>query len=417
MPWLEQTSGGLPDPEPWGKEAGQLQQDILDELSDHLDCALSRELRKTTDGDEASARARVLKKFGNPRKLARSLWFAAMKEQVMSNRIMMTTNIVLAFAVLAICIFTISAMKRNNAITEAILAKLEEITDTSTSGIPPDWGHITVMVSSGNPQLRPVSGFRFSLHGYPFDSQNQQFISGEADEYGTYTFGPIRAGSYRLDTYSAQGEGNTSHVTLYPGGHPEAEVHYQRPAPKPEPFSFAWNIPTELESAFAYAMLEFRITKFANPDNPDETWHLDHTFHVLVRADGQAALLAEARDIITHLDEDRVSIDSGKLQFQEQLELDNSIGYFIAMSKLYLNRKDPDPNLNRTRSDVAGHGKEYGFLDFKRMAQSQGQTGTLFGKMFRILSKPGNPNEIILTLPESRNAREKAPLPAHNVDD
>lgn len=414
MAWREETSGGLPDPEQWGPQAGQIQQDIRDELSDHLGCALSQELRETTDGDEASARARVLEKFGNPRKLAKSLWFAAMKEQMMNNRIMMGTNIVLAIAVIAICIFTFSAMNRNNEVTEAMLARLETFATPPASETPPEWGRVTARVISEDPQGRPASDFHFSLYGNPFNSPQSQSIEGDADEDGTYTFGAIRAGSYSLTTSFPNGEENRTKVVLYPGGHTEAEIHFQRPVPKQEQFSFDWDIPAEIKSAIAYAVVEFSTHSFRNPDYPDESWEDKQTIRVLVRADGQAAIMDNPRDVFSYLDNDRVKIESGKLQFEDRLELDNSIQQAIQLSKLYLIPENTLLNIRGEPTDLAVPGDEYVLLDYRRPPDPRSQSLLLRDYLNYRPIISGNPNTIKVTLSEKQIERVKTLLPAHN---
>ncbi|MFH1299826.1 MAG: hypothetical protein ABIK07_02100, partial [Planctomycetota bacterium] len=67
-------------------EPSSLRQDIIDELSDHFVCALNRELLKNPD--EQTAKQRVLNQFGDPIKIACQLWLDAMKEKIMSQRIM-----------------------------------------------------------------------------------------------------------------------------------------------------------------------------------------------------------------------------------------------------------------------------------------------------------------------------------------
>ncbi len=67
-------------------EPTSLRQDIVDEILDHLQCGLRRELL-IQGGDEASAKERVLSRFGDPREIARKLWFQAMWSKIMSQRI------------------------------------------------------------------------------------------------------------------------------------------------------------------------------------------------------------------------------------------------------------------------------------------------------------------------------------------
>ena len=68
-------------------EPPSLRAEILDELADHLACAMQRELRRTPD--VKAARKAVIARFGNPASVARALWFQAMKEAIMKDRIML----------------------------------------------------------------------------------------------------------------------------------------------------------------------------------------------------------------------------------------------------------------------------------------------------------------------------------------
>lgn len=73
-------------PDPHDDEPPLLRSDIADELADHLQCALRREILK--DGNNQSAVQRVLDRFGDPVQLARRLWWQAMWSRVMKQRIL-----------------------------------------------------------------------------------------------------------------------------------------------------------------------------------------------------------------------------------------------------------------------------------------------------------------------------------------
>lgn len=87
-------------PAPRDDEPSSLRQDILDELSDHLACALHRELVKS--GDSQIAEARVLDRFGDPRRIAVQLWFQAMWSRIMLQRVSMGLQGLLAIGVLLV---------------------------------------------------------------------------------------------------------------------------------------------------------------------------------------------------------------------------------------------------------------------------------------------------------------------------
>jgi len=73
-------------PPPRDDEPPSLRADIADELVDHLQCAYRREMLK--DGDDESAQQRVLDRFGDPKKLARRLWWQSMWSRMMGKWIL-----------------------------------------------------------------------------------------------------------------------------------------------------------------------------------------------------------------------------------------------------------------------------------------------------------------------------------------
>ena len=76
MGWYDEAEQGLPPQR--HREPTALRQEILDELTDHLTLAAERESESGVE-DERQIRTRVLKKFGNPAAIARTLWWDAMK--------------------------------------------------------------------------------------------------------------------------------------------------------------------------------------------------------------------------------------------------------------------------------------------------------------------------------------------------
>ena len=80
-------------PAPRDDEPDSLRDDILAELADHLACAYRRELLRGADA--ATARQRVLERFGDPAAVARRLWLDAMRGKIMSQRILVVCCILL----------------------------------------------------------------------------------------------------------------------------------------------------------------------------------------------------------------------------------------------------------------------------------------------------------------------------------
>jgi len=86
-------------PTPRDDEPRSLRENLMDEVRDHLQSAYLGELLKTPD--PVQAKKNVLARFGNPAKIVRQLWFQAMQEKIMSQRILVGTCAVLALASLA----------------------------------------------------------------------------------------------------------------------------------------------------------------------------------------------------------------------------------------------------------------------------------------------------------------------------
>ncbi|QDT96184.1 DUF1700 domain-containing protein [Gimesia aquarii] len=108
-------------------EPASLRQDILDELTDHFVCAFNRELLKNSD--ERLAQKRVIKKFGDPVKIARQLWFDAMKERIMSQRIMTGISAVMAVCSIAVVGIAWILMRDSQLVNRQMLDQLAVIAD------------------------------------------------------------------------------------------------------------------------------------------------------------------------------------------------------------------------------------------------------------------------------------------------
>lgn len=330
MPWLDQTSGGLPSPESWGPPAQQLQQDILDELSDHLDCALSRELRETNDGDEASARERVLTRFGNPRKLARSLWFAAIKEQVMSNRIMMGTNIVLAIAVVAICVFTISAMNRNNEVTKALLAKLEML---QTSNEQPaelgQWCHIYIRVLGLTPS-ESLEGYLVKIKGDAFDPGKPEWLDSTTDAKGKARFGPIRPGSYTLTICDENDVTHKRQIIAYPGMKNTYDVQWRTISGDFAPVTINITLPEIIREYVEFVRIQFHSDPLVFSSETGE-WSDESTYtSLLVHKDGRGFhVTPKSWQFDKSHNEELVHIDRNLASLKSQIPFDSTRKYRV----------------------------------------------------------------------------------------
>jgi hypothetical protein len=109
-------------PDPRHDEPASLRIDIADELTDHLVCAFRREVLK--DGDEAAAQRRTLDRFGDPKQLARRLWWQAMWSRIMKQRIVSALQ--WSVAVLAMLISGAVFWQQSQMLAEIRQARQEE---------------------------------------------------------------------------------------------------------------------------------------------------------------------------------------------------------------------------------------------------------------------------------------------------
>jgi hypothetical protein len=131
-------------PAPRDDEPTSLRQDIVDELRDHLECALVRELhnphsRGCISADQTThdaARHRVLTRFGNPASIARRLWWDALQEKIMSQRLMLAASVAMAVACCAMFVLIKRSVDAQQAFfnqqqqnTQALLLQFKEDAD------------------------------------------------------------------------------------------------------------------------------------------------------------------------------------------------------------------------------------------------------------------------------------------------
>src|SRR5258708_39845099 len=112
MTWHPDIAGDLPAPR--DDEPSSLRQDIADELADHLRSSFNRELHFTPE--ESSAKNNVLDRFGDPRRVARQLWFDAMKEKIVSQRLNLVVSSLMTAACLGALIIMILMLRDSHEV-------------------------------------------------------------------------------------------------------------------------------------------------------------------------------------------------------------------------------------------------------------------------------------------------------------
>ncbi|MFK7777602.1 MAG: hypothetical protein QM501_05715, partial [Gimesia sp.] len=285
MAWPEVSIEDLP-PER-DDEPVSLRQDILDELSDHFVCALNRELLKNPD--EQTAKQRVINQFGNPVKIARQLWFDAMKEKIMSQRIMTGVSIIMAVCCIAVVGIAWSLMDQSQAVNQKLMAQLAAIADRpepvsagkmdqeilkqlnelkqgQRDQAPP----VSVAMNEISFQLveegdieKPPVGFsgKLSKTGGKTDSFSLSVV---ADSTGKLDFGKLPWGNYSLSLHSQWNEdARISYFTTIPGRDYSQTIVCPTAPPEDVPVEFQVNMQKNSEEEWQYLLCDFRIHDYA----------------------------------------------------------------------------------------------------------------------------------------------------------
>src|SRR5690606_31555255 len=199
-------------PAPRDDEPASLRQDIVDELADHLQCALHRELlaggeasprRESGDSDiehtacqhpqtdvwgsPVHAWQRVLTRFGNPATIARRLWFDAMKERLMAQRITAIMAGLTAAAAIVIAVLVWQSTLRDSdaqqqlllaqqELNRTLLAELKSLQQTSSTAAATTAGWAPVKVRLQSEDGKPVAG-SVAIQGTAINAGNDNEIN------------------------------------------------------------------------------------------------------------------------------------------------------------------------------------------------------------------------------------------------
>ncbi len=229
-------------PEPLPEEPASLRDDIVDELADHLRLSLDRELVNT--GDEATARRRVLDRFGDPRTVARKLWWDALKGRIMRNRLwniglalllVATIGSVLLMANLLRSMQAAQAelMDANRAAQEALVRQLGELQrkmapESSTANTQPFAVRVVSSVDK-----RPIAAECVALVEVPGRPKQPLQVIRRTDATGLADFGHLPRGIMRFTVQGDDGWGyEAAEMFLGPNIPAVEEVRYPDTSPE-----------------------------------------------------------------------------------------------------------------------------------------------------------------------------------------
>jgi len=199
MVWPEDIASELPEPHP--EEPASLRSDILDELYDHLLSSLEHE--QLTEADQETARKSVLARFGNPATIACRLWWDAMWERIMLQRITLVFVALLCCCAIVATFLIWKTVVNSQLATAALMAQVQKLAERESVPAEPvddrfkylEWLPVTVRLQ--DEAGKPVNDEEYTVHivGQNMSGNGgMDTYSGQPDEYGVVDFGLIKPG-------------------------------------------------------------------------------------------------------------------------------------------------------------------------------------------------------------------------------
>ncbi|QDV19869.1 hypothetical protein Pan153_45380 [Gimesia panareensis] len=263
MSWPEIRTDDFPprrDDEP-----SSLRQEIIDELSDHFACALNRELLKNPD--EQVARQRVLNQFGDPIKVARQLWLEAMKEKIMSQRILTGLSAVMAVCCIAVVGIAWSMMQESRAFNLQMLEQLKAEQAAQAKSSSQEMNPITFELIQEKEGGKPAVGFSGELAKLDDNGGKEVFkVKVTSDAEGRLEFGKLPWGKYKLKLHSPwREEFSTGILTTIPGRKYEQTIYCPAEAPGKVPVQFQINWSEKPAGEVDFLLCDFRHVRTSYP--------------------------------------------------------------------------------------------------------------------------------------------------------
>lgn len=204
-------------------EPASLRQNIVDEILDHLQCSLRRELL-VHGSDEATAKNRVLNKFGDPSQIARKLWFQAMWSKIMVQRLMIGSMIcvmAVSIALVAMVGWLIHQQQQTNTALLEQLTRLIPPANSSQGPRDPRWNNLKIRVTRGTqdgPALEGADVVVAKLPGIgevanPHGTEHSTKI----DQSGMADCGYVEPGIYQATVTTSWHEATQVKFTVHPG--------------------------------------------------------------------------------------------------------------------------------------------------------------------------------------------------------
>ncbi len=346
MPWQDDISANLPPPNEG--EPANLRQDILDELADHLSCAMQRELRRTDDPN--AARHAVLKRFGRPETIARTLWLDAMKEQLMNQRMMLVTQLAMIAAIAVLSVVVIVSLRQNARMQESLLSRLESANlqpSQSDAGLSAtyDWPSLQLRFTTIDGS-RPVENVDLSLSGDPYGRNEVLMLKTNSD--GAAVYGPMQPGAYKL---TATGPDNIKYqrqIIVPPGPRTEISIPWPKLQPQPMPVKLGVQLPTILSDWPTLTVVSLQPQPL-EATTRDGVWSLPE-ISIVVDHRGRVSAVPPGfpSDPLSSRSAPKYQPRSAEFNWREEFELDASLRYVPKDMALWVAWPFPDEDREYT---------------------------------------------------------------------
>lgn len=210
-------------PEKRDDEPLSLRQDIADEILDHLNVALRREL-VSRGGDEAAALQRVLNDFGDPRAVARKLWYQAMWSKIMTQRLAIGSVIFSMLVSTSVVVMVGLMMRQQQQVNAALLENVTRLISERSEPAPQKdlhWNHLEIKVTKDSKDGPPAEGYTIWVQRSAQIGEDNQHAKGShqatIDKNGVEDCGYVDSGLYTVRTTTPWGETSQISFTIHPG--------------------------------------------------------------------------------------------------------------------------------------------------------------------------------------------------------
>ncbi|MEZ6055693.1 MAG: hypothetical protein R3C01_03220 [Planctomycetaceae bacterium] len=315
----EEMSADLPAPHE--EEPKSLRADILDELADHLQMATQRELLRSGDTsfvalDEKSGdlgdsrvkeiRRRVLYQFGNPGRIARQLWFDAMQEKLMKQKLNLSL-LLLTLVCGGLFYLNWQSIRDNRDIAErqraenaallkelvglkSSLAAIPSQTAPQSPAQPAEWNRLIVQCFYDDAKTEPAPGVSVKVHGLSDNTKAIPAMSEETEADGAIDFGLVLYGLYYVQLETSEHLVLGNRVSVYPGKDRVLSLTVPRPDQVGRVTLKREDSPdSEMPASLRERMWYFIDVNQVYDDNSSSRWESNGLtdYRVVIRPDGK----------------------------------------------------------------------------------------------------------------------------------